>query len=249
MATTQVLRRRGTEAENDVFTGGNGEITIDTTNHSIRVHDGVTTGGYIVPTREAGSSQTTPGSYAKVTVDNNGFVTGGDILEVSDIPDLSGLYVTKNTPITASTKAKVSYDSKGLVTGGSALEASDIPELTIAKITGLLEELNKKQPIIAVNKITTTIGQISPMDNAINHVEMTGGITINTPSVSSESVIHQFVLQVKKTEISWVVNLGTTKYFGGVAPIISAAGLYNIYYEYDYNIKDWVVGAIYKGAL
>lgn len=42
----QVKRRRGTEAENAVFTGAEGEIVVDTTNHKLRVHDGATQGGF-----------------------------------------------------------------------------------------------------------------------------------------------------------------------------------------------------------
>jgi len=41
----QVQFRRGTSAENDAFTGASGEITVDTTNKQIRVHDGSTAGG------------------------------------------------------------------------------------------------------------------------------------------------------------------------------------------------------------
>jgi hypothetical protein len=44
--TTQVQRRRGTGAQNDAFIGALGEITIDTTNNTIRVHDGSTVGGF-----------------------------------------------------------------------------------------------------------------------------------------------------------------------------------------------------------
>lgn len=43
---TEVKRRRGTKAENDAFTGAEGEITIDLTSKKIRVHDGVTPGGF-----------------------------------------------------------------------------------------------------------------------------------------------------------------------------------------------------------
>lgn len=35
----------GTEAENDAFTGAPGEITVDTTNNRLRVHDGISVGG------------------------------------------------------------------------------------------------------------------------------------------------------------------------------------------------------------
>ena len=45
---TQLQLRRGTEAENDAFTGAQGEVTVDTTNNHLRVHDGTTSGGYKV---------------------------------------------------------------------------------------------------------------------------------------------------------------------------------------------------------
>jgi hypothetical protein len=41
----QVKFRRGSNGQHGSFTGANGEITIDTTNKTIRVHDGVTVGG------------------------------------------------------------------------------------------------------------------------------------------------------------------------------------------------------------
>ena len=43
--STQVQYRRGTGAQNDAFTGALGEITVDTTNWTLRVHDGATAGG------------------------------------------------------------------------------------------------------------------------------------------------------------------------------------------------------------
>ena len=40
--------RRGTESQNNSFTGVAGELTVDTTNKELRLHDGVTLGGKIV---------------------------------------------------------------------------------------------------------------------------------------------------------------------------------------------------------
>jgi hypothetical protein len=42
---TQLQLRRGTSGQNDVFTGAAGEVTVDTTNNVIRVHDGISAGG------------------------------------------------------------------------------------------------------------------------------------------------------------------------------------------------------------
>lgn len=41
--------RRGTTAENDNFTGAEGEITMDTDKKQLRVHDGQTQGGKTIP--------------------------------------------------------------------------------------------------------------------------------------------------------------------------------------------------------
>jgi hypothetical protein len=41
----QIQLRRGTEAENNAFTGALAELTVDTTNKALRLHDGVTAGG------------------------------------------------------------------------------------------------------------------------------------------------------------------------------------------------------------
>ena len=43
---TQVQFRRGTETENNNFTGAAGEITVSTTDYTLRIHDGSTTGGH-----------------------------------------------------------------------------------------------------------------------------------------------------------------------------------------------------------
>ena len=52
LVATQVKRRRGTTAENDAFTGAEGEIVVDTQRHELRVHDGTTQGGFVIPTTE-----------------------------------------------------------------------------------------------------------------------------------------------------------------------------------------------------
>ena len=43
---TQVQFRRGTGAQNNNFTGAEGELSVNLSNYSLRLHDGVTAGGY-----------------------------------------------------------------------------------------------------------------------------------------------------------------------------------------------------------
>ena len=44
----QIQFRRGTSTEHQTFTGAIGEITVDTTNKTLRIHDGTTAGGTIL---------------------------------------------------------------------------------------------------------------------------------------------------------------------------------------------------------
>ena len=44
--TTQIKRRRGTTTQHASFTGAEDELTIDTTKHTVVVHDGTTSGGH-----------------------------------------------------------------------------------------------------------------------------------------------------------------------------------------------------------
>ena len=45
---TQLQLRRGTTAENNSFTGAQGEVTMDTDTNGLRIHDGTTMGGHKV---------------------------------------------------------------------------------------------------------------------------------------------------------------------------------------------------------
>ena len=55
---TQVQFRRGTTAQNNSFTGAAGELSVNTSNSTIRVHDGSTPGGSELATIASTSSAT-----------------------------------------------------------------------------------------------------------------------------------------------------------------------------------------------
>lgn len=80
---TQVKRRRGTAEENNAFTGAEGEITVDLTNKTLRVHDGETLGGTAVETQRNKSTtiskESTDAQYpsAKAVVDYVSSNSGG----------------------------------------------------------------------------------------------------------------------------------------------------------------------------
>jgi len=78
VAGTQIQYRRGSASQNNAFTGALGEITVDTTNKSIRVHDGSTAGGsnvattaYVTAQINALSSNKLQQTGSNVVVDNS----------------------------------------------------------------------------------------------------------------------------------------------------------------------------------
>jgi hypothetical protein len=79
---TQIQYRRGTNAQNSAFTGALAEITVDTTNGTLRVHDGITAGGsniatvaYVTGQISALSSNSISSGTSNVRVFANGNVT------------------------------------------------------------------------------------------------------------------------------------------------------------------------------
>ena len=56
---TRLQLRKGSATEHNTFTGANGEVTVDTTNKTLRVHDGTTVGGTRLATLTGGLVPTT----------------------------------------------------------------------------------------------------------------------------------------------------------------------------------------------
>lgn len=74
--------RRGTAAQNDAFTGSAGEITVDNTNGTLRVHDGVTAGGSQLATQGYVSTQLgTLGDLATLNTVGTSQITDGSITQ------------------------------------------------------------------------------------------------------------------------------------------------------------------------
>lgn len=67
----QIQFRRGTADEHKNFTGAEGEITVDTTNKTLRVHDGVTAGGTMLARQSALDAADYVIAWQTPTAENN----------------------------------------------------------------------------------------------------------------------------------------------------------------------------------
>jgi len=112
----QIQIRRGTATEHSTFTGAVGEITMDTTNKTLRVHDGETAGGIpLAKQSEIPAPYTMPENYDFVvetqapTAQNNytwyrkyksGWVEQGGTITIARQSANTGLTTTVNLPVT-----------------------------------------------------------------------------------------------------------------------------------------------------
>jgi hypothetical protein len=105
----QLQVRRGTAAQHTTFTGAAGELTLDTTNQSLHIHDGSSAGGH--ETARANLSNVISGSnlalgaggFTGATLGLSGNATVGGTLGVTGNTTIGGtLGVTGNTTISGS---------------------------------------------------------------------------------------------------------------------------------------------------
>jgi hypothetical protein len=98
--------RRGSTAENDAYTGSVGEITVDTTLSTVRLHDGSTAGGSLVGNLQKNIQLGITGnneidtSSGNLTIDSaGGTVTIDDNLNISGTTTVSG-HILPDTDVT-----------------------------------------------------------------------------------------------------------------------------------------------------
>ena len=246
----QVQRRRGTAQQytDSGFVGAKGEFTYDETAKTIRVHDGETEGGFKL-LREPDTT-ITAGWAIKVKLTSQGLVEEIGTLQWSDLQTaLTDKVIFVPEPgATGTTKCKITYTSDGIVINGEDLVDSDIPALPISKITGLQTALDGKMPQIAVVTGATS-GTINLTDNAITKITPTSSVTLVPPTITDTSILHQLVVQLdNRAEVSVTLSSVTTTFGANTAVpgSTSLKGVFNIYYEYDAAISQWVVGVIKK---
>jgi hypothetical protein len=152
--TKQVQRRRGTSSQHTSFTGAEGEISVNTTNKSIHVHDGTTAGGIEAARADLGNvsdanlnsalAGNTLSSLTITSADINGGTIDGTVIGGSAPAAMSGTTGTFSGNLTAGgnvlfqEKISMSGGSRGSVQIGSPNAVSGISERPVSYGNNLL---------------------------------------------------------------------------------------------------------------
>lgn len=116
MATTQVKRRRGTEAQCDAMTPAEAEIIVDTTNDRLRLGDGSAAGGIEIPN----AYDVQKGTFNTVNA------TGTDTLTVTLDP----------VPVSYTTNMTIHFKAAATNTGAVTLNVNGLGAKNIYKASG-----------------------------------------------------------------------------------------------------------------
>ena len=198
MPTTQVQFRRGNNAQNLAFTGAVGEVTVDTTNNTLRVHDGATPGGF--ETVLANSTQTLINkTFSNCTINSptmTGNITGGANL----------IYGTSLISITGNITA-------GNITGSGDFNAPGNLTVGNLTITGAytFANLSTSGNVTGANVIATAnlIGGNLSVANLAN----VGNLTV----VNSVTVSNISVGNINNSGSNGVGNIGNaSRYFNTI---------------------------------
>lgn len=162
---TQVQFRRGTAAQNDNFTGAVGEISINTSNNTIRVHDGSTAGGFEL-------SRKADLTTANVTELTNLYFTtqraidalNSNTVSIGDLTVTGNLLVQGSTTEISTTSLVVEDKNIVLADGAASAAAADGAGITIDGASATFTYTNSNDSW-SLNKSLTLSGNIIPLSD------------------------------------------------------------------------------------
>jgi hypothetical protein len=159
--SSQIQYRRGTAAQNAAFTGALAEITVDTTNGTLRVHDGITAGGsniatvsYVTAAIGALSANSISDGTSNVRVTSS----GGNVT--------TSVGGSANVLIVTSTGANATgyITATGNITGGNIVgtlngSGANVTSISATNIsTGTLAQARLANSAITLGSTTLTLG-------------------------------------------------------------------------------------------
>jgi hypothetical protein len=208
--STQVQYRRGTNAQNAAFTGALAEITVDTTNGTLRVHDGINAGGSNIATVAYVTAQISALSANAITfgTSNVQIPSSGSNIRVN----VGG---TSNVAVFATTGANITgtLGVSGNITGGNLSGTSIVGTLTTAAQTNITS--------------VGTLGSLAVTGNTTsgNFVGTLNGSGANVTSISATNISAGTLAQARLANSA--VTLGSTALTLG-ATVTTVAGLSSV---------------------
>jgi len=178
--TTAVQRRRGTATEHSSFTGLEGEISVNTTNESVHVHDGSTAGGFELMRADGSNSSIALGDISGVTAGTglSGGGTSGDVtLNIdSTVATLAGTQTFTNKTLTSPILNTPTIGTSFTI-GGATITEAELEILDGATLT--TTELNYVDGV--TSSIQTQIDAKSPLASPsfTGNITGAGNITLN----------------------------------------------------------------------
>ena len=181
--TTAVQRRRGTNTEHASFTGLEGEISVNTTNESVHVHDGSTAGGFELMRADGSNSSVSLGDITGVTAGTglSGGGTSGDVTLNIDgtVATLAGTQTFTNKTLTSPILNTPTIGTSFTI-GGATITEAELEILDGATVT--TTELNYVDGV--TSSIQTQIDAKAPIASPT----FTGTVTIPTADINAGSI-------------------------------------------------------------
>ena len=197
--STQVQYRRGTATQNNAFTGALAEITVDTTNLTLRVHDGLTAGGSNLATVTYVNNQISSLSANSITDGNSNvkvYANSNVAVSVAGIANTAVFTSTGvNVPGAVSVTGNVTggnlitgglISATGNITGGNllgngraltSLNASNLDTGTVAQARLANANVVLGSTTLALGTTTTTIAGLTSVTSTTFVGALTGAAT------------------------------------------------------------------------
>jgi hypothetical protein len=182
--STQVQYRRGTQAQNDAFTGALGEMTIDTTNGTMRVHNGVTAGGSNIATVAYVSSAISASTPTQI-------ISGATLVGIAS----SNANITMNVAGTTITRITTAGIENGQANGtGNIGNASTYFNTLFATATKALyadlAEMYTADKVYEPGTVVEFGGEFEVTASANSHTPTVAGVVSTNPSYLMNATLH-----------------------------------------------------------
>ena len=227
--------RRGTDTQHTTFTGAEGEVTVNTTNDSLHVHDGATAGGREVMRADKNNmpnSGVTAGTYGSssaipsITVDAKGLVTSATTSAIDSTSITNG---TSNVSVAAS--GDITVTRSGTVVGTFSSGGLDVPNsITANKI--VVDDDGASSPTMVVKSDdNATTGFVVKNDTYSTNEEI--GFKINQGNDGTVAVMNVGNSQYRG------INFQTLNGSGGVknAIVVNPEASVDLYYNNSVKLQ------------